>query len=156
MKKSTFFIAAIILIMVLPIPVLAQNKTANQIDSSKVWTRADYIRMYNGKPAYDIYYNQESLADNVANINIMRIYNAYGLNNYSELGLNSRSIIAESFLIGVDNSRGWYWIAAETRFYKNGENFYHKIESFGYIYPDPGSEGEYYLSLAKKIAKEKK
>ncbi len=137
----------------LTVTVFSQNKTANQIDPSKEWIKADYTGMYKGKIAYDIYYKKDSVASSVVYVNIMRVYNAHALSNYSELGLKSTSMVAETTLIGVDISRGWYWVISETRFYKNGEKLSSKKENIGYIYPDEGTEGEYYLVLAKKIKK---
>ena len=158
MKKLKLLLAFIIILMTsFPFALQGQKKFLNLSEAS--WCKSDFIGMFNGVAAYDLYYRKDLKTMDGENksviITIIHVFTPYGLKHRDELDINANTIAME-YLIGVDISQDRCFVYEYTNYGKNGyENYSHRNESFGLIYPDPGTVESYYVSLARKLVKEK-
>ena len=158
MKKLKLLLALIIILMTsFPFALQGQKKFPDLSEAS--WHKADFIGLLNGVTAYNLYYYKDlktmDSIDKSVIIDVILVYTPYGLKHRDELGINANAIAME-YLIGVDVSQERCFVYGYTNYGKNGyENYSHQNTSFGLIYPDPGTVESFYVSLARKLVKEK-
>lgn len=158
MKKLKLLLAFIIILMTsFPFALPGQKKLPDLSEAS--WRKADFIGLLDGVAAYNMYYHKDlKTIDSIDNksviINVILVYTPHGLKHRDELAITATTIAME-YLIGVDVSHERCFIYKYTSYSKDGDNYSHQNISFGLIYPDSGTVEEYYISLAKKLVKEK-
>jgi|GEM_PF-4985855 hypothetical protein len=161
MKKLKLPLTFIIILITSFTAVLQGQKKFPDLSEAS-WHKADFIGLLDGVEAYDLYYHKDFKIldlDNQNNsviIDVIFVYTPYGLKHHDDLDIPA-NILATEYLIGVDINHDRCFVYGYTKYFKNGDGGYsHQNESFGLIYPDPGTVEAYYVSLAKKLVKEKK
>jgi hypothetical protein len=158
MKKLKLLLVSIIILMV-SFPTVSQSQKKFPDLSDASWRKADFTGMLNGIVTYNLYYHKDlktlDSMDKSVIIDVILVYTPYGLKHRDDLDITANTTAME-YLIGVDINQDRCFVYEYINYDKNGnENYFHQNESFGLIYPDPGTVEAYYISLARKLVKEK-
>lgn len=153
-KLSVLVLAVMILIPFLP--VSGQNPD----DYLKGWYKADFYGVFEGQKSYDIYYykNVEVYESGVVYLRVLLVSTPFGRKNYNSVGLPTSDTYYAYVTYMISTTVDKYMLYSTRYIYEDGsmsETVKYPIVASSCITPAPGTVGDFYIKLARKLSLQK-